>query len=217
MVLLHSVPALRFGVISVLYLVAVEDVDSPLSPHDRNLCGREGEIEVGADVLRTHHAVSAAIRLAGDDGDLGHRGFGERKEELRAVADDPAPLLLGAGQKSRHILDDPQRNVECIAEAYEAGALDRCVDIEDPRQVSRLVGNDPDRPPPEPNETDDDVLGIVLMDFEKLVIVCCPADQLDDVVRLVRIRRHEVVKLWNLAIERIFGRHHRRTLGVVRR
>src|SRR5256885_6569221 len=46
-------------------------------------------IEVGEHVLGVHDVVGAAVGLARHDGQLGHRGLGERVEQLGAVADDP--------------------------------------------------------------------------------------------------------------------------------
>src|SRR5260221_347296 len=80
----------------------VEDADRAFRPHHGDLGGRPGEVEVRADVLRSHDAVGAAVGLAGDDGDLGDGRLRERVEELRAVLDDAAVLLVRPGEKPRH-------------------------------------------------------------------------------------------------------------------
>ena len=69
-------------------------------------------IHVTADMLGTHHKIGPAIGLAGDDGDARHGGLAEGVDQLGAVLDDAAVLLVGAGQKSGHIFVDDQRNVE---------------------------------------------------------------------------------------------------------
>ena len=46
----------------------------------------------------------------------------KRKQQLGAVADDAAVLLLRAGQKAGHVFEGDQRNVEAVAEADEARA-----------------------------------------------------------------------------------------------
>jgi len=46
------------------------------------------------EVLGGHDVVGAAVGLARDDGDLGHSGLGVRVQQLGAVADDAAVLLL---------------------------------------------------------------------------------------------------------------------------
>ena len=46
----------------------MQDADGPLGPHDGNLCGRPGQIDVGAEGLGPHHDVGTAVGLAGDDG-----------------------------------------------------------------------------------------------------------------------------------------------------
>ncbi len=60
------------------------------------------------------------------------------------MADDPAVLLLRARKEAGHVLEDEQRDVERVAEADEARALDRRVDVEDAGQVHRLVRDDAD-------------------------------------------------------------------------
>ena len=89
----------------VRQLAPVDDVDRALRAHHGDLGGGPGEVDVGADVLRAHDAVRAAVGLARDDGDLGHGGFGEGVEQLGAVADDAAVLLLGAGQEAGNVFE----------------------------------------------------------------------------------------------------------------
>ena len=77
--------------------VAIDDVDGPVGAHHGDLGGRPGEIEIGANVLRRHDVVGAAVSLARDNGQLRDRGLGERVEQLGAVKDDSIPFLRGAG------------------------------------------------------------------------------------------------------------------------
>src|SRR6202171_4309625 len=78
-----------------LQLSVEDDVDRAPRPHHSDLSGRPRDVEVRPDVLGAHDAVGAAICLARDHGELRHRGFGERVEQLGAVPDDPAVLLRG--------------------------------------------------------------------------------------------------------------------------
>ena len=72
------------------------------------------------------------------------------------------------GQEARHVLEGDERDVEGVAEAHEARALHRGVDVETARQVRRLVGDDADGPAAEPREPDDDVLRVVLVHLEEV-------------------------------------------------
>src|SRR3989454_3477299 len=45
-------------------------------------------VVVPADVLRVHHVVGAAVRLAGDHGELRDRGLAVGVQQLRPVLDD---------------------------------------------------------------------------------------------------------------------------------
>src|SRR5437764_3720633 len=95
-----------------LRAVAVDDVHSAFRPHHGDLRRRPGEVEVGADVLRAHDVVGAAVRLARDHRQLRHRRLAVRIEELRAVADDPAPLLRRPRQEARDVDERDERDVE---------------------------------------------------------------------------------------------------------
>ena len=72
----------------------------------------------------THDAIGATIGLSCDDRNLGHRRLGQSKEQFGAMPDNAAPLLSRPRQKARHILDNPQRDIEGVAEPNEPGTLD---------------------------------------------------------------------------------------------
>ena len=103
---------------------------APFGAHHRHLGSRPGDVEVGADVLGGHDVVRAAVGLARDDGQLRNGRLGVGVEELRAVADDPAPLLRRARKESRNVDEGHERDVECVARPYEACGLDGGVDVE---------------------------------------------------------------------------------------
>ena len=190
---------------------------APSGPHHRDLGRRPGEVEVGADVLRAHDVVRAAVRLARDHRQLRHRRLGVGVEELRAVADDPAPLLRGAGQEAGHVDEGDERDVERVARADEARRLDRRVDVEHAGERARLVADDADRVAAEPREAADDVLGEALVHLEELAVVDDLRDHLLHVVRLVRLVGDERVELGRLAVDGIGRRGVRRRLEVVLR
>ena len=79
-----------------------------------------GEVHVGADVLAAHDDVGAAVGLARDHRDLRHRRLAEGVEQLGAVRDDAAVLLVDARQEARHVDEGDDRQVEGVAEAHEA-------------------------------------------------------------------------------------------------
>ena len=149
----------------------VKNVHRAFGAHDRDLRRRVGEVHVRADVLGVHDAVRAAVSLPRDHRDLRHRRLGQRVKQLRAMNDDAAVLLIGAGEKTRNILEYEQRNVERIAETDEARALAGCVDVENAGQEGRLIGDDANRVPVEPDESDDEIARVLLMNFEKVAFI----------------------------------------------
>ena len=207
--------AARVGVGRLSELLAEDDVDGALRPHHRHLGGRPREVEVGADVLRAHHVVRPAVRLAEDHGQLRHGRLGVGVEQLGSVTDDPAPLLLGAGEEAGHVDEGDERDVEGVAGADEAGGLRRRVDVEHPGERLRLVPDDPDRVTSEPGEAADDVLGVALLDLQELTVVDDLRDHLLDVVGLRRAVRDEGVELGRLAVGRIRRSGVHRRLEVV--
>src|SRR6516164_10398137 len=110
--------------------IPVKNVDGAFGAHDGDFGRRPSEVDVGPDVFGAHNTVSPTIRLARDDGDLGNGGLRKSVKQLGAVADDAAKLLVGAGEKSGHVLEGHKRDVEGVAEAHEARALIRRVDVE---------------------------------------------------------------------------------------
>ena len=78
-----------------------DDVHRARSTHDRDLCGRPGEVHVAADVFAAHDVIGTAIGLARDDGQLRDRCLGVREQQLGAVPDDAAMFLADTRQESR--------------------------------------------------------------------------------------------------------------------
>ncbi len=104
-------------------VLAEDDLHRALRPHDGDLGGRPGKIDVAAQMLRAHHVIGATIGLAGDHRHLWHGAFGVGIEQLGAVLDDAAEFLRRAGQEARHVDEGYHRYVEAIAEADEASRL----------------------------------------------------------------------------------------------
>ena len=104
--------------------------------------------------------------------------------------------------------------VEAVAEAHEARALDRGVDVEAAGQHHRLVGDDADGAALHAREADEDVAGVIGLQLEEVALVDDLQDQLAHVVGLVRIDRHERVEREIVALGGIGGGPRRRRLAV---
>src|ERR1022692_4036439 len=196
-------------------LAAIDDVHRALRSHDGDFGAGPRQVDVRANVLGSHHAISAAVRLARDDGDLRHGGLGVGVEQLGAMADDPAEFLSGAREEAGNVLEGQNRNVERVAEAHETGALDRRIDIQAAGQVGGLIGDDAHGTPVQPREAHHDVAGKVLMDFEEFAVIDHAMDGILDVIGLVGFGRHQRVKRRVHAVRRVGGRAARRIVAIV--
>ena len=79
-------------------VAAVADLTAPSGPVAAiSTCG-QAKLKSAPRCLERVDAVRAAVGLARDERDLRHGRLGVRVQQLRAVADDPAPLLCGTRQ-----------------------------------------------------------------------------------------------------------------------
>src|SRR6266436_36160 len=120
--------ALGFG--SLRQFAFVNNIYGAFRAHDGDFSRGPREIGVRANVFARHDAVRPAVGFARDDSDFRDGGFGKGEEQLGAVPDDAAELLLRARQKAGYILKSNQRNIERVAEAHEARTLHGSIDIE---------------------------------------------------------------------------------------
>src|SRR5437764_4869348 len=98
------------------------------------------------------------------------------------MTNDSAVFLASTGQKTGDILECNQRDVEAIAEADEARALHRRVDVEGPRQHRGLIGNNADRAAIHSRKSYDNVLRVMLVHFEEIAVVDHGMDHVLDVI-----------------------------------
>ncbi len=183
------------GVVGGFNLAAEDDLTGAFGAHDGDLSAGPGVVKVSADVLGVHYVVSAAIGLAGDDGDAGHGGFAQCVEQLSAVGDDAAPFLIGAGQEARNIDEDEQGNVEAITGTGKAGGFFAGFYVQHPGQTHRLISDDTDALARQAGEADDDVVGVVFVDLEEGLVVDDTPDDIPHVVGLVRTFGHDAFEL----------------------
>src|SRR5258707_1637445 len=119
------------------------------------------------------------------------------------MADNSAPLLLRARQKSRHIFKSDEGNIEGIAKTHEARPFYRSIDVQHAREKRWLIRDDSDGPPVEPREAYDQILREMLLNLEKIFIVGHRFNHIFDVVRQRGIRGHERIKRAVGSVDRI--------------
>jgi len=96
-------------------------ISAAFRAHHRDLSRWPRHDPVRAQIFAAHGNIGATVCLTQNYRNLGHRSRRVSKEQLGAVTDDAAALLLHAGQKARYIDESQQRNIEGVAEADKPG------------------------------------------------------------------------------------------------
>jgi hypothetical protein len=117
----------------------------------------------------TSYAPPYALRS--DHGELRHRRFAVRVEQLRAVIDDAAVLLRRARQEARHVLERDNGMLNASQKRMKRAPLRDASMSRHAGELVRLVRDDADARPAEPREADDDVAREPLVDLEELAVV----------------------------------------------
>ncbi len=138
-------------------------------------------------------------------------------EQLGAVADDAAVLLIGARQEPGDVHEGHERHVEGVARAHESCGLLGGLDVQAPGEDLRLVPDDPDDVTVHPRVAAHDVHGPERVDLEELAVVDDVGDHVLHVVGLVGCVGHETWDRVARALGVILGLVVRRVLEVVRR
>ena len=133
------------------------------------------------------------------------------------MPDDASQLLGGAGEVSGNVFKGDDGDVEGVTEADEFARLVRGVDVETPRHVVRLVGDDAEGDASHPGKSGDDVLRPEGLDFQEAALVHDGVQHGNHVVGLVGIRGNEVPQLGVQGIGVFGGLCHGGVLHVVRR
>ena len=94
-------------------------------------------------------------------------------------------FLPSAGEEARNIDERHQRDVEGVAETHEPCSFARSIAVEHTGKEFGLVGHNAYRLAVETCEADDDVFGIITLDFEEFTVVDDGSDYLIHVVGAV--------------------------------
>ena len=131
------------------------------------------------------------------------------------MADDAAELLLGPRQKTRHILQGHEREVERVTETDEVGAFHGGIDVERAGEMGRLIRHDADRLPTEAGEPDDKIARKVLVNLEERAVVRDCVNEIENVVWLIRLFRHKLVEPGVLAVDGVGALRAGRVVEIV--
>ena len=199
-VLVEQLFLLRGRILGLLDRAAADDRNRAGRAHHGDLRDRPCIDHIRAGALAVHGDVRAAVGLSHDQAHLRHGRLTVGKEHLRAVADDPAVLLLAARQEGRHIDQRQDGNVEAVAEADEPRALVGGVDLQRARHKAALVGHDANGLAREPGKADHQVPGKSSLHFEEAPFVREGFDHAAHIVGPARIHRHDVGQLHALIL-----------------
>src|SRR5271167_3250398 len=194
-VFLDQFLAPRLTIVGRVDLPAEDDLGRSLRAHHRNLSGWPCYHTVGAQVLAAHRDVRAAVSFAYHNRELGDGGGRVGEQNFGSVADDAPVFLLDAGQETGNVNEGQQRQVEGIAEAYEARHLVRGVNVEHTRQYARLAGHDAHGSSLHTSKTDHNVGGKAGLDFEEILVVDNALEDAANVVGDFGVCGHHMIEL----------------------
>lgn len=145
-------------------------------------------------MLGAHGDVGSSVGLSSDEGDLGNSGFSKGIENLSSVLDDTSEFLGGSWKVAWHISESNQGDLESIAETNESSSLGRGINIQTTSKYLGLVGNESNSLAFNFSKTNDDVLGVITVNFIELVAVNNAIENDLDIVGLVSVERNDVVQ-----------------------
>src|SRR5580765_1673206 len=181
------------GLVMFCYLSLEQNAHGSFGPHDCNFCGRIGEINVRADMFRRHHAIGSAVSFSRNYRYFGHGRLGECVQKLRSMANYSQMFLIYTRQKSRDILECDQRDVETITKTHETRRFNRCVDVQNARKKSRLVGNYPNRITAQTGKPNHDIWCVMLLHLKKITFIDNVMNDIPNVIGLSRgLRNHRI-------------------------
>ena len=198
-------------------VLAENDIRRAFRAHDRDFRLRPRHHHIRAEMPRTHGNIRAAVSFPHDQRHFRDGRFGIGVEQFRAVPNDAAVFLRRAGQIARRVHNRQERNAEGVAEAHEARPFVGCVDVEAARHHVRLIGDDADRMPAQADKADDDILGEMLMRFQKFARVRDLFNHVAHVIGLIRVRGDKLNQGVVNAGGGIVGIHEHRLIEVVLR
>ena len=121
---------------------------------------------------------------------------------------DNAIVFLACSRKeSRYVYQRHDRDIESIAETNETCAFARCVAVEYTGKEFRLIGYNTYRLTVETGKTDNDILGIVFLDFQEFTVVHDSADNLVHIIRFVGAVGDNIVQRIFQTVDRICAIH----------
>ena len=118
------------GFLLCLGFLATEHCNGTAGTHYGNLRRWPCEVQVGTQLLATHHDVATTIALTQCDSNLWHGSLAVSVEQLCTMKDDSIVLLTCTWQESWYVNERYDRNIEGIAETNEASCLTAGIHIE---------------------------------------------------------------------------------------
>ncbi len=166
-------------------------------------------------MLRGHNTVCPAVSFSRNNGHLWDCGLSESIQNFSPVTDDSAVLLRNSGKKTGHIFKSDQRNVEGIAKTDKTGSFIRGIDVQNAGKIIGLISDYSRRLAVEPPEPYDNILGVLLLDFKKIIIIQHLPDNIPYIIRLIRISRNREIQIRTDSAGKIGSVFFRRILHIV--
>ena len=193
----------------------MDDFCRAFGTHHSNLGSRPCIVEIRAQVFGRHHNICTAVCFACDQ--CHHRDccLTISEQQLGTVLDHAAVFLRHPWQEAWHVDQGQDRNFKRITETNKTGRFACAIDVQNTSKDHWLVRNNTDCTAFDTNETRDDVLCELFLDFVEIALIRQLVNKLFHVVRRVRVFRHQCIKRWLNAVGLIKEWTHRRFVAVV--
>ena len=124
-------------------------------------------VHVTTKLFTTHHDVRTTVRFTQCDCYFRYSSFTVSIQQFGTMKDNAIVFLACSRKESRYVYQRHDRDIESIAETNETCAFARCVAVEYTGKEFRLIGYNTYRLTVETGKTDNDILGIVFLDFQE--------------------------------------------------
>ena len=165
----------------------------------------------------THHTICTTVRLTKNNRYFRNGSLAVCEQQLSTVNNNTAVFLTCTRQEARNIHQSYDRNIERIAETNETCCLTRCIDIQYPGKIFRLICDNTYRLSVKTSKTGNDIGSVQFLRFKELSVVNDGIDHFQYIIRFIRIIRNDFVQRVFQTVDSICANSQRSIFQIILR